>query len=260
MKRFVLMTALLTVAAQAINATAADGISIVRESDQRTKSATEKTIYRMDLLDAAGNVQQSRELALYYKRRPGQESTLFRFSAPPVIQGTALLIVDSGTAINDIWTYLPATRRVRRIAGAEKSNWFMGTEFTHEDFEDYRIEAYQFTYVREDSCGDHQRCDVVQAVAVKPEEKEATGYASKVYWIERQTRYPVRIDYIGKDDKPAKTLQVTKLAKRGEYWRPDTYEMRNLQNGRVTRLSVVSRELDINLDDYYVSQRFLRTE
>lgn len=260
MKRHVAWITVLALAIQASGAVAEQGDDIIRESDERTKSATEKTVFRMDLIDASGRIQQSRSLAFYFKRGPGQQSTLFKFSEPPVVQGTALLIVDSGTGINDIWTYLPATRRVRRIAGSEKSNWFMGTEFTHEDFEDYQIEAYNFSYVREDSCGDQQRCNVVQAIAGKSEEREATGYGSKLYWIEKQTLYPVRIDYIGKDGKPAKTLDVTKLVQQGKYWRPEIYEMRNLNNGRMTRLSVVSRELDIDLDDYFVSQRFLRTE
>jgi hypothetical protein len=260
MNRHVMVGVVMVLASQAMPALAADGAEIVRDSDRRTKSTTEKTLYQMDLIDASGKIQQSRGFALHYKQEPSRESTLFKFSEPPVVQGVALLIVDSHTGINDIWTYLPQTRRVRRIAGAEKSNWFMGTEFTHEDFEDYQIKAYTFTHVREDSCGAKQRCHVVEAVATKPEEREATGYTSKVYWIEQQSLYPIRVDYIGKDGKPAKTLEVTKLTQTGKYWRPEIYEMRNLQNGRMTRLSVKSRELDIALDDYYVSQRYLRTE
>src|ERR1700738_2482841 len=133
MNRNLMVVGVFTVLAfQAIPALAIDGAEIVRESDRRTKSTTEKTLYQMDLIDASGKTQQSRGFALHYKQDPGRESTLFKFSEPPVVQGVSLLIVDSHTGINDIWTYLPQTRLVRRIAGAEKSNWFMGTEFTHE--------------------------------------------------------------------------------------------------------------------------------
>jgi hypothetical protein len=240
---------------------AADGSAVVKESERRMKSSTEKTMYRMELIDASGAVQQARDIELYYKKADGAESTLFKFTAPPVVQGTGLLIVDQGKPVNDIWMYLPATRRIRRIAGAEKSNWFMGTEFTHEDFEDYKTSAYTFQLEKEDeACGEQQRCFVVAAVPGDAAEKEASGYGKKVYWIEKQSMYPVRVDYIDKGGQPAKRLDVRKLAKVNNYWRPQMYEMKNLANGRVTRLTATAREVDGKVDDYFVSQRYLRAE
>jgi hypothetical protein len=254
-----------TLAAQAqAQPPAQDARALMEASEQRTKSRTETTVYRMELLDAAGQVQQTRGIVLHYKRTEGAagvESTLFKFTAPAVVQGTGLLIVDSGQAVNDIWMYLPATRRIRRIAGAEKSNWFMGTEFTHEDFEDYQLAAYRFTLTQTaQPCGQQQRCDVVTAVASDPAEQQASGYGSKVYWVEKETLYPVRIDYLDKQGAPAKRLDVQALVRIGQHWRPERYEMRNLANGRLTRLTATAREVDTPLDDHLVSQRFLRTD
>jgi hypothetical protein len=246
---------------------AQDARALMEASEQRTKSRTETTVYRMELMDATGQVLQTRGIVLHYKRVEGTagaggvESTLFKFTAPAVVQGTGLLIVDSGQAVNDIWMYLPATRRIRRIAGAEKSNWFMGTEFTHEDFEDYQLAAYRFTLTQPaQPCGQQQRCDVVTAVASDPAEQQASGYGSKVYWIEKETLYPVRIDYLDKQGAPAKRLDVHALVRIGQHWRPERYEMRNLANGRLTRLTATAREVDTPLDDHLVSQRFLRTD
>lgn len=240
---------------------AADGASVIEASEARIKSATEKTRYRMELIDAAGQVQQQREIELYYRKDGAVESTLFKFTAPPIVQGTGLLIVDGGKPVNDIWMYLPATRKIRRIAGAEKSNWFMGTEFTHEDFEDYKRSAYAYALERSDAeCGARQRCWVVSAVARDAAEQEASGYGRKVYWIEQESLYPVRIDYYDKAQAAVKRLDVRELAHEGRYWRPQVYEMRNLANGRTTRLTALAREIDGALDDYYVSQRYLRTE
>jgi len=245
-----------------VSATAtADGNSLVKESEQRMKSNTEKTLYRMELLDGSGSVQQTRDIELYYKKADGSETTLFKFTAPPVVQGTGLLIVDTAKPVNDIWMYMPATRRIRRIAGAEKSNWFMGTEFTHEDFEDYKTNSYTFEIAKDDeSCGDQQRCYVINAVASDATERDASGYGRKIYWIEKVSMYPVRVDYIDKTGVQAKRLDVRKLTKSGPYWRPQVYEMRNLANRRVTRLTAVSREVDGKLDDFYVSQRYLRSD
>jgi len=256
--RTFIAAALLAFAPAAI---AADAAGLIAESERRIKSSTEKTVYRMELLDGAGQVQQTRGIELYYKKAEGLETTLFKFTSPPVVQGTGLLIVDAGKPVSDIWMYLPATRRIRRIAGAEKSNWFMGTEFTHEDFEDYKPSAYTFRLDKEEQdCGEQQKCYVISAVASDSAEREASGYASKTYWIEKQSMYPVRIDYADKSGAPFKRLDVRKLARAGNYWRPQVYEMRNLANGRITRLTALSREVDAKLDDFYVSQRYLRAE
>lgn len=256
--RSLIAAALLAVAPAVM---AADAAGVIQESERRIKSSTEKTTYRMELLDGGGQVQQTRDIELYYKKADGSETTLFKFTSPPVVQGTGLLIVDAGKPVNDIWMYLPATRRIRRIAGAEKSNWFMGTEFTHEDFEDYKTSAYTFQLDKEDEpCGDQQKCFVVSAVASDAAEKEASGYGKKIYWIEKQSMYPVRVDYLDKSGAPAKRMDVRKLARSGNYWRPQVYEMRNLANSRTTRLTAVSREVDGKLDDHFVSQRYLRSE
>jgi hypothetical protein len=259
MKTHTLIAAALLAFAPA--AMAADAAGVIAESERRIKSNTEKTVYRMELLDGGGQVQQTRGIELYYKKADGLETTLFKFTSPPVVQGTGLLIVDAGKPVSDIWMYLPATRRIRRIAGAEKSNWFMGTEFTHEDFEDYKASAYTFQVDKEDQdCGEHQKCFVISAVAADSAEKEASGYGKKIYWIEKQSMYPVRVDYFDKAGAPAKRLDVRKLARSGTYWRPQLYEMRNLANGRITRLTALSREVDTKMDDFYVSQRYLRSE
>jgi hypothetical protein len=238
-----------------------DALTLILESERRMKSQTETTRYRMELFDAQGALQHTRELELYYKRQPKVEATLLKFTAPPVLQGTGLLITDRGEAINDIWLYLPATRRIRRIAGAEKTNWFMGTEFTHEDFEDYKPTHYDFSLIHEQiACGTQQHCAVIAAVARDATEREHTGYSKKIYWIEQQSLYPIRIDYIDRKGQPAKQLEIRTLVRVGAYWRPERYEMRNLANGRTTRLTALARELDAPLDDLYVSQRFLRTD
>lgn len=239
--------------------TVEDGLRIMRASDQATKSDTEVTRYRMELLGADGKLVQARELLFHFKKLAGKEATLVRFLAPAAIEDTGLLIEDAGRSANDVWLYLPATRRLRRIAGAEKTNWFMGTEFTHEDFEDYQLHLYRFERLKDAACGSGT-CDVVAASPIDAAERKASGYARKVYFIDRASRYPVRIEYYGRDGKLAKTLTATGMTRHGDYWRPQQLEMHNLANGRRTRLRSLSRALDESLDDFLVSSRYLRAD
>jgi outer membrane lipoprotein-sorting protein len=237
-----------------------DGRRLVTASEERTKSTSERATWRMELLDRSGKKVQERQIEIFFKRSGGEESTLQKFLSPPVVAGTGILIVDRGEAVNDIWLYLPATRRLRRISGAEKSNWYMGTELTYEDFEDYQIPFYSFSSLGERPCGERRRCQVVEAIPSTPGEKSASGYSKKVYWLDGESLYPLRVDFYAKSGKLAKQLTVSGLERAGRYFRPGEVVMSNLENGRKTRLVLVHREIDQPLDDYYVSQRYLREE
>lgn len=254
------LLALLAVVAGPDRAGAGEAWAVMERSEARTKARTERTTYTMELVDPAGEVEQTRTLEVFYKRYPDREVTLQKFLSPPVLEDTGMMIVDSGVSTNDIWLYLPATRRLRRISGAEKSNWYLGTQFTYEDFEDYHLESYGFTLREEAACGDGRRCWVIEAVATAEAEQDATGYGKKVYWIGQESLYPVRVDYVARDGREIKRLTAAGLEEVGEYWRPREIVMRHLETGRCTRLHAVERELDVELDDYHLSRRYLRED
>ena len=124
-------------------ALADDALSIMQDSDRRMKAQDEQIDYRMELFEA-DHLTFTRQLTRLDKRMSDRTGTLVRFTAPAAVKNVALLIEDSGTATNDIWSYTPSTKNLRRLAGSQKQNWFMGTDFTYEDFEDYKLASYQF--------------------------------------------------------------------------------------------------------------------
>lgn len=233
---------------------------LMERSEKATKSHTEHTTYRMDLLNQDGKVEQTRTSEYFYKRNDDEERTLQKFTDPPVLRGSGMLIIDRGKVVNDIWMYLPTTRRLRRIAGTEKSNRYMGTEFTYEDFEDYQIPYYHFTLLAHSPCDADEKCIQVEAVPSAAQERKASGYSRKVYWIGEQTLYPRRIDYYDHDGKQVKTLRDEGLERVGGYWRAKLHKMENKVTGRSTAITILSREVDQPLRDYFVSKRYLRKD
>ncbi len=240
---------------------APDARQLMQRSDQQTRSQDESVEYTMDLIDADGKVTQARKVLEYFKRKRGKDVSLHKFLSPPIVSGSGFLMIDENGKSNDIWMYTPATRRLRRISGQEKSNWYMGTEFTYEDFEDYQLDSYAFRVLREAECEAKRQCWVVEARPATDHEREASGYSKKTYWIEKESLFPVQVEYHAKgSDEVVKRLQVSGLHPIKQYWRPKVLEMSNLKNGRKTRITVVRRELDTGLGDYYVSKRFLRKD
>ncbi len=242
-------------------AVAADGSALMRESDHRLRAPNESARYRMELYSGETLVT-TRTLERYQKQLPDRFSTLVRFTGPLAVRGVAMLIEDRGAALNDIWSYVSATRTLRRIAGSQKQNWFMGTEFTYEDFEDYKLSVYRFTEADPVSpCLAWASCHVVDAVPSHADEQRSSGYSRKRYYLEKASLFPVQIEYFeAAGGKLVKRLQAEGLHRVGTYVRASAMTMSNLEANRRTRMHVVNLSTSQVLDPGLFTQRQLRSE
>lgn len=239
---------------------AADAAPLMKESDRRTVAPDETVRYRMELMDG-GKLVHAREMLRMSRVFPERRSTVVRFVSPLAVRGVSILIEDAGGAVNDIWTYTPSTKSLRRVAGSQKQNWFMGTEYTFEDFEDYKLGSYAFVEEAPASpCLSWPKCRVVDARPAAAEEVKASGYSRKRYYLEAESLFPVAIDYFDRDGALVKKLVVEGLRRSGEYTRPTAQTLTNLANGRATRLVVTDQRLATGLDASIFTQRHLRSE
>ena len=75
-------------------------------------------------------------------RRPAGDRSLIRFTYPNDIRGTGFLVWEHPKGDDERFLYLPSLGRVRRIAGSEAQESFVGSDFSYEDiggreFDDY---------------------------------------------------------------------------------------------------------------------------
>ncbi|MGH9885382.1 MAG: DUF1329 domain-containing protein [bacterium] len=83
--------------------------------------------HRADLLPATSKLEASTDV---------EWAEFFDVKTPFDLRGTMFLLYryDVESKEDDTWAYIPALRRVRRIAATQKSDSLLGTEFTLEDF------------------------------------------------------------------------------------------------------------------------------
>jgi hypothetical protein len=65
--------------------------------------------------------------------RPGR--AVLRFLSPEDVRGSAMLVIERDELPDDVFLYLPATARTRRISLAQRYDSFFGTNLTYEDLE-----------------------------------------------------------------------------------------------------------------------------
>jgi hypothetical protein len=158
---------------------------------------------RVTLKDANGDTVR-REITYMALERKEGDQTLVRFHSPPDIRGVAALIHQMPGASDDTWLYLPASRRTRRISGANRTASFQGTEFTYEDLAGLTVQNYKWRFL-EEVTADKQPYYKLEA---KPNYKD-TGYSKLIVYIHRKHWQIEKIEYFDKANRRLKTYAMT---------------------------------------------------
>ena len=130
--------------------------AIARRVQDRDTGRDSRTTMRMTLFDRHGRARE-RALTLESLRgrgNPGAARTapegdrlLIRFTYPNDIRGTGFLVWEHPDGEDERFLYLPSLGRVRRIAGSETQESFVGSDFTYEDIGGREFDEYTYALV-----------------------------------------------------------------------------------------------------------------
>ncbi|MGQ0618768.1 MAG: outer membrane lipoprotein-sorting protein [Panacagrimonas sp.] len=209
------------------------GLAIAREADQRTDGFEDYSSSLTMILKAKNGQEATRELRFKTLEAPGDgDKSLTLFDQPKDVEGTTLLTYAHKTADDDIWLFLPALKRVKRIAGNNKSGPFMGSEFAFEDFGTQEIEKYTYKFLRDEAL-DGEDCYVIERVPVE----KTSGYSRQEAWLDKAEYRVQKIAYYNKGGVHLKTLRASEYHKYlDKFWYPNRYFMENHDTGRSTLL------------------------
>ena len=99
-----------------------------------------------------------------------------RFTSPADIKGTAVLTIEND-GDDDIWVYLPALKKVRRLAASNKKDAFVGTDFSYGDVLGHRVEDWNQKFVRKDTL-DGKPVIVIESTPKTPAVAANSGYSA----------------------------------------------------------------------------------
>ncbi|MDO8704180.1 MAG: outer membrane lipoprotein-sorting protein [Sulfuricaulis sp.] len=209
------------------------GLAIAREADRRDEGFGDYAARMEMILRNRQGEESARRLRISALEVKGDgDKSLSIFDEPADIKGTALLTFTHKTGADDQWLYLPALKRVKRIASDNKSGPFMGSEFAYEDIASQEVEKYTYKHLR-DETHEGKPCFVIERYPVD----KHSGYTRQVVWIDQAEYRPWKIDFHDRKDSLLKTLvwrgYRQYLAK---YWRADEMFMQNHQSGKSTLL------------------------
>jgi outer membrane lipoprotein-sorting protein len=220
------------------------GYDIMKLADDRYTGDTAQYNLTMTL-DSGRGAPRVREVSWFFKDFGDTEKTLMVFKTPRDVAGTGYLSFSyDDNRDDDIWLYLPAMKRVRRITGSGKNDDFMGTDFTYEDMGSRSLDKDNFTFLREETL-DGQPCWVVEARS----KDSRDPYGRRLMWVHRDSYIINAVDYYDRQDRLLKTLRVSGISRIDGIWTARKMEMTNVQSKHSTIIEMSDIRFNIPLDD-----------
>lgn len=210
------------------------GLDIAREADRRNSGWQDAAFgVTMVLRDQKGRETIRRMRNRSLEMEGDGDKILIVIDEPRDVKGTALLTHSHKDRPDDQWLYLPALKRVKRIASNNKSGPFMGSEFSYEDLTSQELERFSYRYLRDETFGGED-CFVFERT---PLEKNS-GYTRQVVWMDKSEYRIHKVDFFDRSDTLLKTLSSTQHRQHlDKYWRAEFLEMTNHQTGKRTTLT-----------------------
>lgn len=231
------------------------GLEIAREADRRdTGWHDQSAVLRMVLRNRQGEESERLLRSRLLEVEDDGDKLLVIFDRPRDVRGTAFLTHTHRTGPDDQWLFLPALRRVKRIASNNKSGPFVGSEFAYEDLASQEVEKYTHRYLRDDTLQGRP----VWVVERSPLDTHS-GYRRQVVWYDQQEHRPDRIEFYDRREALLKTLTYRGYRQYlDQYWRADEMFMENHQTGKSTTLYWTDYAFQTGLSDRDFDQNSLK--
>ena len=222
------------------------GLAIALEADKRDSGFGDYTSDVKMILKNKQGQESTREIRSRTLEVDGDgDKSMTIFDKPRDVKGTALLSFTHKEGPDDQWLYLPALKRVKRIASDNKSGPFMGSEFAYEDIASQEVEKYTYKFLRDDTL-DGMEVFVFERYPVD----RKSGYTRQIVWLDKEYYKERKIEFYDRKNSLLKTLLLNDYNQYlGQYWRAHDMYMENHQTGKSTHLLQSNYQYQTGLSD-----------
>jgi hypothetical protein len=185
-----------------------------------------------------------------------------RFMAPADVKGTVSLLIEHSAADDDIWIYLPALKKVRRLVSSNKKDSFVGTDFSYGDVIGHKATEWNYKLLREES-EDGSPCYVIEATPKSDVIRDNSGYAKRVLWIRKDNFFAIKGELWDEAMQPVKAFHMTELQEvdaARHKWQAMRLEAKNLQTGHQTVIHFENFKVNQKVRDDFFTTRYMEKE
>lgn len=231
---------------------------VARQVQDRDTGRDSRGTMRLTLYDRHGRARE-RALALFTKRGQGDagDRVLTRLTYPEDIRGTGFLVWEHPKADDERFLYLPSLGRVRRIAGSEAQESFVGTDFTYEDIGGREVDDYTYRLLEESAAWKAPDGETYPVYRLESKRKDSGVKYSRVVSLITRDFVVVAADVFNRRNEREKVYAALRLEKVEGIWTVLEAEMADLLDRTRTTLKIQEIDYNVGLSDAQFSRREL---
>ena len=192
---------------------------------------------------------------------PDGDRLLIRFSYPNDIKGTSFLVWEHPAAEDERFLFLPSLGRVRRIAGSETQDSFVGSDFTYEDIGGREFDDYAYGFAGpdgEDASWTPPGGQPRPAWRLESKRKDAAAPFPRVVSLVLKDSFLVAgADIYNRRNERQKAYTVRRIELVEKIWTVMDSEMSNALEKTRTELTVERADYNVGLGEADFSRREL---
>ncbi len=216
-------------------------IDILKNVDKVMNSAKDSSVTMKVILIDKDKNEKVREMETLEK---AENKRLIRFISPADQKGISFLSLPDDVQ----YVYLPAFRKVRRVASNIKNTNFAGMDFTYEDLS-------TFEYAKDYDPKLIETTDSAYVLELIPKQGVKKDYSKLKMWVRKDIFYPIKTESYDKKGSLFKILERRRIEKVGNYWVAKEMEMKDVKSNHSTKIIITKIEVDVGLSDDLFTQR-----
>jgi outer membrane lipoprotein-sorting protein len=188
---FVLVVCFALIAEETVEKITAE--EIIMTMTETLNPEQSEAVMEMTIITSGG--QERTFVYKSYSKNKGEKS-LMKYLEPGRVKNQTVLMLNNA---DDIWTYFPRTKRVRKLATHAKRQKVQGSDFSYEDLGSSNgfIDDYNSVLLGEEE----KNGELCYKLELIKKENSDAGYSRLVVWVIKENYIPVAIDYYHEKDR-----------------------------------------------------------
>ena len=234
---------------------------VARRVQDRDTGRDSRAEMQMRLFDRQGRVRERSMTVLALRGTDGAgDKTLVRFLYPNDIKNTGLLVWEHPDSDDERFLFLPALRRVRRIAGEERQESFVGSDLSYEDIGGRDVADYDYAFADENATWTAPDGSRHPVWALESRTKDSgADYPRSVSLVLKDRFIIVHSDIFNRRNERAKVFDVKRLERVDGIWTVLELVVVNERQDTRTELTTTSIRYNVGLSENDFSRRQLET-
>lgn len=211
-----------------------DASQIMNRSRELTLTGSMSSTISLIITEKNGSVRKRTISMITKSFQDGSEKRIIRFLEPPDVKGTGLLIIDNKDNQDEMWIYLPALKKTRRIVSSEKGKSFMSSEFSNSDMTSPAGSDFNYKHIA--GSGENNQW-IIECTPADKGKSDEYGYSKKISYLNSVSYQAKKMEFYNFDNQIFKIIEITSVHPLGEgRYIIDDMKANNLTNGRSSEI------------------------